>query len=158
MAKKPTHTHTHPPSTHTHVHIDKHFAQQGWGGPLLHDCSERRHPSRDQRTPVNPLLKILANPLGLLRIASGHCVCHKSGIRRWKAVNGASTPDPLSRHMCSRAKGACNGVTSTDLHHMLHLSALLKKVKTKLAARPLLRFNLWRKQMLKGFTHSVPLY
>lgn len=82
MAKKPTHTHTHPPSTHTHVHIDKHFAQQGWGGPLLHDCSERRHPSRDQRTPVNPLLKILANPLGLLRIASGHCVCHKSGIRR----------------------------------------------------------------------------
>lgn len=48
-------------------------------GPLL--------PSRDQQTAVNPLLKILANPLGLLRVASGHCVCHKSGITHWKAIH-----------------------------------------------------------------------
>lgn len=62
------------------------------GGPLL--------PSRDQQTAVNPLLKILANPLGLLHIASGHCVCHKSGITHWKAhPQGAPTPDPLSRHV-----------------------------------------------------------
>lgn len=74
--------------THTCTLINT-LLSKGWGGPLLHDCSERRHPSRDQRTPVNPLLKILANPLGLLRIASGHCVCHESGIRQWKAVNGA---------------------------------------------------------------------
>lgn len=131
-----------------HVHTDKHFAQQGWGGPLLHACSERRHPSRDQRTPVNPLLKILANPLGLLRVASGHCVCHKSGIRQWKAVNGASTPDPLSRHVCSEGKGAYNCAAWADLHHMLHwtLFVFLKKVKRKRAAKPLSKcLILWRK-------------
>lgn len=71
LAKKPTHMHT-----------DKRFAQQGWRCSLLRDCSERRYPSRDQRMSVNPLLKILANPLGLLRLASGHCAFHKSGIRQ----------------------------------------------------------------------------
>lgn len=94
------------------------LSRAGGRPPLLHGCSERRHPSRDQRTPVNPLLKILANPLGLLRVASGHCACHKSGIRQWKAVNGASTPDPPSRHVSARGKGARNCASPGDLRHM----------------------------------------
>ena len=102
---------------HPHMHTDEHLVQGSWGGPLLRACSERHHPSRDQQTAVNPLLKILANPLGLLRIASGHCVCHKSGIMQRKAVNGAPTPDLLfkHKHKFSWTKGGFNCAVLTGL-------------------------------------------
>lgn len=96
-----------PVKTHTHTHWK---CSRDRPDSLLHGCSERRHPSRDQQTAVNPLLKILANPLGLLRIASGHCVWHKSGI-----TQGAPTPDPLSRHVRGAKVQLSSAVQFTEL-------------------------------------------
>lgn len=91
---------------HLHMHTDEH-SLLGEAGvthsstpPLLHVCSERSHPSRDQQTAVNPLLKILANPLGLLRIAKWTLCMPQIWNYAVKAVNGVQTPDPLSRHAC----------------------------------------------------------
>lgn len=76
--------------------------------PLLRARSERSHPSRDQQTAVNPLLKILANPLGLLRIAKWTLRMPQICNYAVKAVNGAQTPDLLSSRACSRVKVDCN--------------------------------------------------
>lgn len=76
------------------------LAQQGWRCSLLHNCSERRYPSRDQRTSVNPLLKILVNPLGLLRLEvdTVYATNLELGNERLSMVHQLDTP---SRHMCS---------------------------------------------------------
>lgn len=80
-------------------------ARLGWPTPpLLHGRFERSHPSRDQQTAVNPLLKILANPLGLLRIAKWTLCMPQICNYAVEAVNGAQTPDPLSNDADSLAK------------------------------------------------------
>lgn len=136
-----------PHTPHTHTHSEN--AQQAWGGgPLL--------PSRDQQTAVNPLLKILANPLGLLRIASGHCVCHKSGITHWKAhPQGAPTPDPLSRHVWGAKAPVAVQLSSTVRFAELHQ---VPPKGSKVAGSEVFKFRCFKEAKKdKSFKSKQPL-
>lgn len=136
MAQKPTHTYT--------CILMSTFAQRGWGGPLLHACSERSHPSRDQQTAVNPLLKILANPLGLLRIASGHCVCHKSGITQWRLSMVHQHLTHCLGMFAPGVKGGCNWLAPTVCFTKLRPPSW-QRLKQSLKQKATLQmFNIYR--------------